>query len=148
MVLWLTTADTFKPRAGFYEFMTKYIRCYYAQAEMRGALADIKKDKTMFTFHPHGCLSAGFTINGIFNAAFHKACGHVAFLIDPGLRHKNPTFRVVCDAYKGGTQNHALEASDPASFRQRMQRGETIAYVPGGFQEATIYKYGAERAAI
>jgi hypothetical protein len=49
----------------FFHLITKTLRGrdYYAAAEVRGALDQIRPGKDFFAVHPHGCLSAGWTWN-------------------------------------------------------------------------------------
>jgi len=49
----------------FFHLITKTLRGrdYYAAAEVRGALDQVRPGKDFFAVHPHGCLSAGWTWN-------------------------------------------------------------------------------------
>ena len=49
---------------------------YYRKCELRGpGLRLMEKSKTLFMFHPHGILSAGFSVNGCWSKDFNAlAC--------------------------------------------------------------------------
>jgi len=128
------------------DFIMRWAPHFYREAEVRGALQDINPQKSFFGWHPHGVLCAGFTINGTFNPKFLEAAGKIAWLCDPALRHRNPGFRLLCEAYKSPT--HAIEACDAASFKEHMGRGENVSFIPGGFLDAVAFQYGKDRIVL
>uniref|UniRef100_A0A7S1SF87 Acyltransferase n=1 Tax=Alexandrium catenella TaxID=2925 RepID=A0A7S1SF87_ALECA len=132
----------FARRPALLNFFNRYAKDYYAQCELRGKLSDVQKQKSCFGFHPHGVLSAGFTINGCYNPEFHRLAGKVNWLCDHNLRYKNPGFRWKCDAVK--TEEHVIEAADKKTFLRLMANGENISLLPGGFQDAVAHVYGKE----
>mmetsp|Transcript_19962 Transcript_19962/g.46837 ORF Transcript_19962/g.46837 Transcript_19962/m.46837 type:complete len:367 (-) Transcript_19962:46-1146(-) len=132
----------FARRPAVWDFFTRWGKDYYAQAELRGRLDDVRKEKSCFAFHPHGCLSAGFTINGCFNPEFGEKAGKVNWLCDHNLRYKNPGFRWMCDAVR--RDDHAIDSADKRTFQKLMACGENISMVPGGFQDAVAYRFGVE----
>lgn len=122
------------------QFLQRWRADYYDEAELRGELCDIRPGKTCLAFHPHGCLSAGYNINGVFNPEIYQAAGRLNWLIDWSLRYKNPVFRWLCDAIE--TEQCRIEASDRHTMLRLMRRGETFAFLPGGFQDAVAYCHG------
>ena len=66
--------------------------------------------------------------------------------MDEGLRLKAPTFRLMCDWYEG--PKRWAGAATKAVILKAMATGESLALLPGGFQEASICKQGADRVYI
>eukprot|EP00913_Durusdinium_trenchii_P018923 g17781.t1 len=98
---WLVTRrGKIQPRPWLFKYVSTWAKDYYSSTALRGALDDIRPEKSFLGFHPHGCLCAGFTINATFNPDFIRACKRVFFLCDPALRHKNPGFRLMSEAYE------------------------------------------------
>jgi len=124
----------------------EWAKDYYSQAELRGALADVRPGRSFFAFHPHGCLSAGWTINGTFNPEFLRRAGRVAWLVDPNLRRKNPSFKLLASAYRG--EGRAIESADAEGIKRLMSHGESVALIPGGFQDAVAFEYRKERTVV
>lgn len=189
-------------------------RCYYTKMELRGALTDIRKEKSLFGFHPsildlsyakaakpfiyvmqntivfegtsvwhrcfglpsclqfcwrkqrggeyfsqgsstrswgpllfpqcadsrHGVLCAGFSFNGCWSKAFQEHAGtKTQWLVDKVLRQDNPCFKVLADVHGG------LGTLDKKTVLTIMERGGNLAFVPGGFEDATLVKFGADR---
>lgn len=142
-LVWMATAGgEFVQRPALIDFLFEWAKDYYTQAELRGALHDVRPKRSFFAFHPHGCLSAGWTINGTFNRNFMRSAGRVTWLIDNTLRHKNPFFRVLCDGFRD--TDRAIEAGTHQGFKTFMSRGESVAFIPGGFQDAVAFKFGRD----
>jgi len=140
---WLATRSRrIEPSPAFFEFISRWAKDYYAQTALRGCLNDIKPTQTFFGFHPHGCLSAGFTINGCYNPDFMKAAGRMTWLCDGNLRHKNPGFRIMAEAYRSDMR--AIESCDPQDFKLQMAQGVNVAFIPGGFLDATAFEHGKD----
>eukprot|EP00931_Biecheleriopsis_adriatica_P044972 TRINITY_DN25774_c0_g1_i2.p1 TRINITY_DN25774_c0_g1~~TRINITY_DN25774_c0_g1_i2.p1 ORF type:complete len:313 (+),score=33.09 TRINITY_DN25774_c0_g1_i2:69-1007(+) len=129
-------------RPGLLRFLRTWRADYYEQAELRGCLDTIQPRKTCLAFHPHGCLSAGFNINGVFNSDIYRVAGKLNWLIDWNLRFKNPMFRWLCDSIE--TDQCCIQAVDRTTILRLMQRSENIAIIPGGFQDAVAYSYGKD----
>ena len=150
-VSWLTylvSVPAWKDQSGiFFALITKTLRGrdYYSACEVRGAI-DAIQPGTFFACHPHGCLSAGWTWNLFWNPDFHKRSGCITFFVDPFLRTKNPWFRQVCDWYEN--ESRKVASADKKSIKAAMLRGESLAIIPGGFEDATIMATGLERTAI
>jgi len=119
---------------------------YYATCELRGDLDKVQSGRTMYTQHPHGLLAAGFTWTMFWNFSFHKRCGRIGFLLDEGLRLKSPFFRLMCEWYESPTR--WAGAATKKVMQATMAKGESLCIIPGGFQEATLCKKGADRVYI
>lgn len=146
LLCWATSCGKYPRYKGLFDYVSRWAPDYYAQAELRGALGDIRQERTFFAFHPHGCLCAGFTINGTFNPEFLRRAGKVAFLCDPGLRYRNPGFRMMSDAYE--TDDRAIDACDAGTFRAYMSKGHSLAFCPGGFLDAVSFQFGKDSAVL
>jgi len=146
LLTWTVSTGSFAPRSWLYPLLSRHLRNFYAQAVVRGAVGDVQHRGSFFAFHPHGCLSAGWTINGGYNPEWPRIAGCTRWFIDTGLRQKNPLFRIMCDAYDG--PQGSFEGADSASIRRFMERGDNVALIPGGFQDATIFEHGKERTFV
>lgn len=136
----------FSRRPGLRRFLADWLPHFYQRAGLHGALGTIRKNKSCFGFHPHGCLTAGFTVNGCYSDKFHAAAGKVNWLCDYNLRYKNPFFRVKCDAVR--TEESEILAADRASFLGVMAKGENFAFLPGGFHDAVAAEFGKDRVVM
>jgi len=132
----------FARRPALWDFISRWRKDFYAQMELRGKLDDIQKGKSCFAWHPHGCLCAGFTINGCYNPEWISLAGKVNWLCDSALRNKNPGFRWMADAVR--RDDHAIMAADKWTFQKLMSLGENISIIPGGFQDAVAFRYGKD----
>ena len=137
--------EAWRPWPGFCKLVTQTLdgRSYYARCEVVGEFDQLKHGRTLFAAHPHGLLTAGWTWNLFWNFDFHERVGRVGFLLDEGLRLKAPTFRLLCDWYAGPKRWAGAATKDV--IKAAMANGETLALIPGGFQEATICKRGVDR---
>lgn len=95
-------------------------------------------ERAMFGFHPHGILSCGFSVNGVHGVRFAKA--NMKMLVAENL-FWFPVIRDLllwlnCDNVKKET------------FVQLMRAGRNIGFIPGGFEEATLYQRGKYRVFI
>lgn len=140
---WLVSRQGKIPRYPWlFNFVSTWAKDYYSNTALRGALDDIRPNKSFLGFHPHGCLCAGFTINCTYNPDFIRACTKVSFLCDPALRHKNPGFQLMSEAYEA--DDRTIEACDPEGFKHHMQEGTNVAFIPGGFMDAVAYEFGKD----
>ena len=100
-------------------------------------------------FHPHGILAIGFSVNGCWSRYFNsltaskdldepKSTGTV-FLIARNLREWSAFFKVLCDV------SGRIESATRANIMRFMRARRNIAIIPGGFEDATLHKFGAER---
>jgi len=144
LCLIVSIRDGYVPRIpAVFNFVSKWAPHFYKECELRGALNDIRAGgKSFFGFHPHGCLSIGFSINGVWNSKFMEHAGRTLWLCDPMLRRRNPGFRILCEAYEA--DDHVIEACEPKDFKKFMSRGETVCFVPGGFVEACVFEHGVD----
>jgi len=142
----ISVGGSFGQHPGIVDYLCRWASHFYAKTELKGALDDLRPTKSFYSFHPHGCLSAGWTINGTFNPKFAQHAGKVNWLIDPNLRHKNPSFRLLCESYNN--ESRAIGAGNAAGFKQLMSRGESVAFIPGGFQDAVVHQYGKDRTVV
>eukprot|EP00927_Polykrikos_kofoidii_P040281 TRINITY_DN34468_c0_g1_i1.p1 TRINITY_DN34468_c0_g1~~TRINITY_DN34468_c0_g1_i1.p1 ORF type:complete len:413 (-),score=60.19 TRINITY_DN34468_c0_g1_i1:59-1216(-) len=136
-----------QPWPALREFVTKWAQDFYTRADLRGEVSSMQKDKSCFAFHPHGCLSAGFTINGCYNPAFHQKSGKITWLADYNLRYKNPFFKIVCEWLMAPGVS-SVDSADKKTFQRYMAKGENVALIPGGFQDAVAFQFGKEVAVI
>lgn len=140
---WLVTRSGKIPRFPWlFDFVNKWAKDYYSFTALRGALDDIRPNKSFLGFHPHGCLCAGFTINCCYNADFIRACTRIFFLCDPALRYKNPGFQLMSEAYEA--DDRAIEACDAEGFKTHMATGVNVAFIPGGFMDAVAFEFGKD----
>ena len=90
----------------------------------------------MLCYHPHGVLCAGFSWNG--TNAEKLTSKAISFLV-VGYLKVAPLF-----GYQINWMGNIHSASS-SEMKKRMEKGQNIALLPGGFEEATIMKRGAER---
>jgi 2-acylglycerol O-acyltransferase 2 len=122
---------------------TKYHSDAGGAVELRGALDDVQKSGSLFGFHPHGILSAGFAWNGVWSKNFAELAGtDVQFMIDKGLREDNFVFKLICDLHGG------LTSLNKKSLTEALAAKTNVAFIPGGFQDATLMEFGCHRTAI
>jgi len=134
---------------------------YFETCELRGDMDSMPRSRTLFMFHPHGVITAGFSCNGIFSREFHErtlpaecranaASGSwswpewpgTVFLLTSGLREPCHYFKVLCDL------TGRMESATRANMKSLMSAGRNVALIPGGFEEATLFEFGAHRVAM
>lgn len=95
-------------------------------------------DKSLFAFHPHGILACGFGVNGVHGSAFRDT--NTRWLVAENLFW----FPVMRDVL------HWMDASSVtrATFVELMARGQNIGFLPGGFEDATLFHRGKHRVFI
>lgn len=133
---------------GFITWMDKTMKfkSFFRHCQLGGAVDKIKGDKTVFAFHPHGAVSIGFTVNGLFDSDFVARSKKLSFLIDGTLRYGNPLFRMLCEIY--GTEQHDLRSAAKETMHELMSSGRNIALTLGGFEEATVCEMGKDRVVV
>lgn len=138
----VTVGDGWWPQMPWlFNFVSRWAPHYYREADLRGALKEIKAgERNFFAWHPHGCLCAGFTINGTYNPEFMKHAGRTLWLCDESLRRRNPGFRACAEMYEA--ENHVIESGTKEDFKKFMSSGETICFMPGGFMDAAAFERG------
>jgi len=123
--------------------------------ELRGELGQIKRSKTLFLFHPHGVLSGGWTANGCYSRLFNELAGEEpppldgsapsarttgpVFLINRLLSDVSSFFKLLCDV------SGRLESASKENMIRLMVEERNICIIPGGLEEAALFKYGKER---
>eukprot|EP00434_Breviolum_minutum_P012249 symbB.v1.2.010799.t1/scaffold710.1/size170492/10 len=130
---------------GFLPFMEKGFKNFTARCELKG-LENAQKDRTVFAFHPHGAISFGFTVNGLFDSQFLNKSKKISFLIDDFLRNGNPIFRLLCDVYE--FENRQIASAEKSTVHRLMEEGSNVALVLGGFEEATVCETGKDRVVV
>lgn len=101
--------------------------------------AVVKPDgKSLFAFHPHGILSCGFGMNGVHNPTFTNA--NTRWLVADSLFW----FPVMRDLL------HWMDSSSvkKETFVELMRKKQNIGFLPGGFEDATLYRHGKHRVFI
>lgn len=95
-------------------------------------------DKALFAFHPHGILSCGFGMNGVHNPTFTKA--NTRWLVADNLFW----FPIMRDLL------HWMDSSSvkKETFVELMKKKQNIGFLPGGFEDATLYRRGKHRVFI
>ncbi|KAL3670376.1 hypothetical protein V7S43_004685 [Phytophthora oleae] len=94
--------------------------------------------RALFTFHPHGVLTCGFSFNGAHHMAFERA--ECRWISAENLFY----FPIMRDIL------HWMEfsSSTKASMQRIMTTGQNLCLLPGGFEEATLYQRGKHRVYI
>ncbi|CAE8618608.1 unnamed protein product [Polarella glacialis] len=146
VVAWLTWTVTveskFSKLPKLMNFIFDWAKDFYAMAELRGNLQDMHQGRSFFAFHPHGVLSIGWTINGMFNKDFMRHAGKVTWLVAPQLRNQDPIFRCLCDGYE--SDDRAIEGGDTQGFKKFMAEGGSVAFIPGGFRDLATHRFGKD----
>ncbi|OQS06578.1 diacylglycerol acyltransferase [Thraustotheca clavata] len=88
--------------------------------------------KTLFAFHPHGILGGNWLVNGIICRDF-RAC-EIHWLVFDQLKRIPFTAEVI--------KWLRVDGADKATFVKLMKQNKNIAFIPGGFEEATLFEYG------
>merc|ERR1712151_1161637 len=134
----------FSPSAAFLKKVQDIgFKKYFKQLELRGALEDIRKERCLFGFHPHGILSTGFSINGVWSKQFHDLAGvETEFLVDKVLGEDNPFFKVICDLHG------RINTLSKESLHHLMSSNTNITVVPGGFEDATAMHFNTNITVI
>ncbi|KAG6609902.1 Diacylglycerol O-acyltransferase 2 [Phytophthora cinnamomi] len=95
-------------------------------------------DRSLFAFHPHGVLSNGFAINGAHHMTFERA--ECRWLVAENL-FWFPVLREVLNWMD-------FSSVARATFQRIMPTGQNVSLIPGGFEEATLYRRGKHRVYI
>jgi len=142
-VAFLTTAlmgyfVELKPSPRFWNLIQKiHPSKYYARCQLVGAMDHVQNRGSLFCFHPHGVLATGYGWNGIWSKAFRDAAGYdTQFAIDKVLREDNPFWKVICDLHG------SVMTLNKKSLKTAMAQHLNVAFIPGGFQDATCMVYG------
>ncbi|EGZ22271.1 hypothetical protein PHYSODRAFT_314037 [Phytophthora sojae] len=95
-------------------------------------------DRSLFAFHPHGVLSNGFAINGAHHMTFERA--ECRWLVAENV-FWFPMLREVLNWMD-------FSSVAKATFQRFMATGQNVSLIPGGFEEATLYRRGKHRVYI
>ncbi|GMF56785.1 unnamed protein product [Phytophthora fragariaefolia] len=95
-------------------------------------------DRSLFAFHPHGVLSNGFAINGAHHMTFERA--ECRWLVAENL-FWFPMLREILNWMD-------FSSVAKATFQRVMPTGQNVGLIPGGFEEATLYRRGKHRVYI
>jgi len=118
-----------------------YFQCGGGDCDLRGHLETLEKQGCMILYHPHGILSQGMNWAGAWSPQFKKHAGSdTTFFIDKNLRTRNPFFKILC-----GLNGHT-ESMNAKNIDKYLSARKNVGYVPGGFADATVMKFGCERA--
>ncbi|TYZ62099.1 hypothetical protein PybrP1_000911 [[Pythium] brassicae (nom. inval.)] len=92
-------------------------------------------ERAMYAFHPHGILTCGATVNGAHHLRFAETDARWLVAENlfwfPGLR----------DMLKWLDFDNV----NKRTFVALMERGQNLGFVPGGFEEATLFERGKHR---
>lgn len=127
------------------DFQYSHYSGYHKRSEVHGDLESLQQ-RSFFACHPHGVLSVGFISNVCWGRKFHEAVGRCFYLIDPTLRDKGLLAKLFLDAFEG--QHGGFRNTRSHTIEELMQKGESMAMIPGAYQEATAFSYGRERVAL
>lgn len=140
---YLSWLSNFNPNPEFVKFIQDLdLPKWYASCELKGALEDIKKEGCLFAFHPHGILCVGFSVNGMWSKQFSDLAGVTQWLIDKVLREDNPFFKVIADLHG------SINTLSKGNIKRMMGKKQNVAFVPGGFEDATMMAFGKDSTAI
>ena len=92
----------------------------------------------LFTFHPHGILCCGWSLCGSMSLELSKAN---IYFMGTDVLFSLPLISDMLTWYHSG-------AANKENMIARMKKGENLALLPGGFEEATIFAYGKHRVYI
>lgn len=91
--------------------------------------------KALFSFHPHGMLTCGFSFNGAYHMGFERsACRW--------LSAENLFWFPLIRDILNWMEYDSCAKSNMLKF---MRRGQNLSLLPGGFEEATIFERGKHR---
>ncbi|CAJ1357432.1 unnamed protein product [Effrenium voratum] len=128
------------------DFQYQHYSGYHARSELRGALDSIQHGNSFFACHPHGVLSIGWISNVCWGRRFHDVVGRCFYMIDPTLRNKGLLAKFFLDSFEG--PQGGFRDTHAGSLQKVMEQGESLAMIPGAYQEATAFTYGKERVAL
>ncbi|CAH0473876.1 unnamed protein product [Peronospora belbahrii] len=95
-------------------------------------------DRALFAFHPHGVLPNGFAFNGAHHMGFVHS--HCRWLVSENLFW----FPVIKDLLNWMDFSCVAKST----FHRFMSTGQNVCFLPGGFEEATLYERGKHRVYI
>ncbi|CAK4377822.1 unnamed protein product [Aphanomyces euteiches] len=96
------------------------------------------QSKVMLLQHPHGIRSCGWLVQFAINSKWHGSRFHL-LVADVLVR-----MPIVSNVFGWAGCDSACKTN----FEKCVKAGNNIAFVPGGFEEATLYEYGKHRIYI
>ncbi|KAJ0404378.1 hypothetical protein ATCC90586_003121 [Pythium insidiosum] len=93
------------------------------------------RQRAMFAFHPHGITCCGFSVNGAHSERFRNA--DARWLVAENLFW----FPVLRDILRW----HGFSDVSKSTFERIMASGDNVCLIPGGFEEATIFRHNRHR---
>ncbi len=96
----------------------------------------LQQSNSMFPFHPHGILCYGMNIAAQIHPFFETA-----EVVGSRMSFNIPWGGLVMKFY-------GVEGANPENFAKLLNEKKNIMFVPGGFEEATITRYGKDRVFI
>jgi hypothetical protein len=115
------------------------VKAATAAVEEKDLTPFVEPDKrALFSFHPHGVLTCGFSMNGAHHMAFqHAACRWISA---ENLFYF-PIMRDILNWME-------FSSSTKASMQSVMRAAKNLCLLPGSFEEATLYQRGRHRVYI
>lgn len=130
-----------------WNFLIKLIRFFHPTYYFNtyGSIVDRKNDtdtpiindeKSLFCFHPHGIIGISFLTEAVMTDFINKSsvCSSRGVIYTPFLGL--------------WVQWFGNESVNNSRFLEDMKKGKNISLVPGGFEEATLTNYNADRLFI
>lgn len=134
-----------RPRAVWPWFLREQQMCafqnhyFHTQQLIVEGDAELKPDsKQLFAFHPHGILCCGWSLNGNMSILLAKA---KIYWMGTDALFYCPIISDMLTWYNCGPVSKQ-------NMLTRMESGENLALIPGGFEEATIFARGKHRVFI
>mmetsp|Transcript_24367 Transcript_24367/g.31709 ORF Transcript_24367/g.31709 Transcript_24367/m.31709 type:complete len:305 (+) Transcript_24367:53-967(+) len=114
-------------------------RNYYASAKLRFPSKKIEKKNCMLCFHPHGITSSGFTFQGVYAPELAEL--NISWFVARAIFWL-PLFSIV------SLWHGKIFSADKNTMTRYMKTRQNLGFIPGGFEEATICRFGVERVYI
>ena len=92
----------------------------------------------LLCYHPHGILCCGWSVNGAISPELYPS--EISYLGANALF----TLPFISDMLSW----YGTGPATKANMLEKMKKGDNLALLPGGFQEATLFRHGAHRVYI
>eukprot|EP01083_Nonionella_stella_P147688 466423_1 len=100
-----------------------------------GRFSLVPRTRRMFLWHPHGIFCWGWAVNGVLKNTFFEGETHWLYA---WVLTKVPILGDITSWAPG-------QSVDSKNLSRLMTKGENVAFLPGGFEEATYYEKGKFR---